>query len=75
MSDGEFNERQIAAQIELLQNIGAVRVNRPVADEKLVPISRLVLSSAISFRTRRSVGVSRSSPGFSLSNFRCGGGD
>ncbi len=35
MSDGKFNERQIAAQIEFLQNIGAVRVNRPVADEKL----------------------------------------
>ncbi len=33
MSDGKFNERQIAAQIEFLQNVGAVRVNRPVADE------------------------------------------
>ena len=35
MSDGKFNERQIAAQIEFLQNVGAVRVNRSVADEKL----------------------------------------
>ena len=35
MSDGKFNERQIAAQIEFLQNVGAVRVNRAVADEKL----------------------------------------
>ena len=35
MSEGKFNERQIAAQIELLQNMGAVRVNRAVADEKL----------------------------------------
>ncbi len=33
MSDGKFDERQIAAQIEFLQNVGAVRVNRPVADE------------------------------------------
>ena len=35
MSDGKFNERQIAAQIEFLQNMGAVRVNRAVADKKL----------------------------------------
>lgn len=35
MSDGKFNERPIAAQIEFLQNVGAVRVNRAVADEKL----------------------------------------
>ena len=35
MSDGKFNECQIAAQIEFLQNIGAVRVNCAVADEKL----------------------------------------
>ena len=35
MSDGKFNERQVAAQIEFLQNVGAVRVNRAVADEKL----------------------------------------
>ena len=35
MSDGKFNESQIAAQIEFLQNIGAVRVNRAMADEKL----------------------------------------
>src|SRR5215210_4646373 len=35
MSKGKFNERQIAAQIELLQNMSAVRVNRAVADEKL----------------------------------------
>lgn len=35
MSDGKFNERQVAAQIEFLQNVGAVRVNSAVADEKL----------------------------------------
>ena len=35
MSDGEFDERQIAAQVQFVWDIGAMRVNRPVADEKL----------------------------------------
>ena len=36
MSESEFDERQIAAQIEFVRDVGAVRVNGAVADEKLV---------------------------------------
>ena len=36
MSDGEFDEGEIAAQIEFAADVEAVRVNRAVADEKFV---------------------------------------
>ena len=40
MRDGEFDESEIAVQIEFLEDVGAVRVNRAMAGEKFAALVR-----------------------------------